>query len=86
MLRGLKKKVRQMKRVWFRRSEGELILRRSFREVHGRELNLENPRTFSEKLFRKMILMNRTASREYTALADKYLCATTSPARSASAT
>jgi hypothetical protein len=61
------------KRIWFRRSEGERILRQNFRKVHGRELDLRNARTFSEKLSRRMILMNREDRCQYTDLTDKYL-------------
>jgi hypothetical protein len=61
------------KRVWFRRSEGEKVLRQNFRKVHGRELDLRDARTFSEKLSRRMILMNRADRCPYTDLADKYL-------------
>lgn len=61
------------KRIWLRRSEGERLLRQKFRRVHGHELDLNNARTFSEKLYRRMILMNRESTCRYTNLTDKYL-------------
>jgi hypothetical protein len=55
-----------------RRSEGEAILMRKFEKLHGRKLDLQNTRTFTEKLFRRMILLNRRNNPTFTMLADKY--------------
>lgn len=66
-------KLRILKRRLFRRSEGEEILRLTYRELHGKNLDLENVQTFTAKLFRRMILVNRHGNPVFTRLADKYL-------------
>jgi len=57
----------------FKRSVGEIILRREYKSLFGRTLDLNNPRTFSEKLFHRMIMLSRHGNAEFTRLADKYL-------------
>lgn len=69
----LLKKMWLQKKILLRRWEGEKALHQTFRKVHGRPLDLTRPVGFSEKLFRRMILMNRARRTEYTELADKYL-------------
>ena len=66
-------KLRILKQRLFRRSEGEEILRLAYRRIHGKSLDLESVQTFSEKLFRRMILVNRHGNSVFTRLADKYL-------------
>jgi hypothetical protein len=67
-----------IRNLWFlkqrllRRSEGERILLERYIRVHGTRPDLTNPRTFSEKLFCRMIALNRKASPKFTKLADKY--------------
>lgn len=57
----------------FRSRIGETIIKGRFRYVHGRELNLNTPRTFTEKLFCRMVLLERHGNPVFTRLADKYL-------------
>jgi hypothetical protein len=62
--------VRQLKRRVFRRSDGERILRERFYKLHGGDL--DNPRTFTEKVYCRMIDVNRHGNPTFTRLADKY--------------
>jgi hypothetical protein len=55
-----------------RRSDGEEILLQRYTRVHGKHLNLTNLQSFSEKLFGRMISLNRTPHPKFTQLADKY--------------
>lgn len=73
ILKQLLYKLRMLKRRLFRRSEGEEILRLAYRRLHGKSLDLDSVQTFSEKLFRRMILVNRYGNPVFTRLADKYL-------------
>lgn len=66
-------KLRLLKWHLFRRREGERILSQAYRELHGKDLEVENPERFSEKLFSRMVLVNRHGSPVFTRLADKYL-------------
>ncbi|UVT19553.1 MAG: hypothetical protein H8K03_17445 [Nitrospira sp.] len=65
-------KLRNLKRGLLRRSEGEAILLRRYIRVHGRPLNLKSPSTFTEKLFRRMITLNRNPNPHFTLVSDKY--------------
>jgi TupA-like ATPgrasp len=65
--------ARTWRRQIFRRTEGERALRAVFRETYKKDLDSENPRTFSEKLFRRMVMMHRAGGSPISALADKYL-------------
>jgi hypothetical protein len=62
-----------LKRALLHRWEGEGVLRDTFRKYQGREFDLGNARTFTEKLFRRMILVHRYRDATFTRLADKYL-------------
>ena len=62
-----------LKRRLFRRMEGEAQLRRTFAMLYGKELDTSSPVTFSEKLFTRMILINRHGSPRLTRLSDKFL-------------
>lgn len=64
--------VRSMKQQLMRRSDGERLLLRRFELVHGRQLDRKNPRTFAEKLFCRMIDLNRQPNPHFTLVADKY--------------
>jgi hypothetical protein len=55
-----------------RRRDAERLLTRRFRQVTGRELDLDNPTTFTEKLYWRMIIQHRYPDPRFTALADKY--------------
>ena len=61
------------KRRLLRRSEGEKFLRDKYRRIHGKELNLDTPSSFTEKLFHRMIMVNRGKHPVFTQLSDKYL-------------
>ena len=66
------KSVRNLKRRVMRRSDGERYLLEKYFRVHGKHLNVTNPRTFTEKLFCRMISWNRGHNPIFTQLADKY--------------
>lgn len=66
-------KLRLFKWHLFRRSEGEEILRQAYRKLYGRDLDCGNVKTFSEKMFYRMISVNRSGNAVFTKLADKYL-------------
>ena len=55
-----------------RRSEGEDLLLQRYVRVHGKHLNLTNPQNFTEKLFCRMISLNRRRNPKFTQLTDKY--------------
>lgn len=64
---------RSIKRRMRRRSEGEAFLLRRYARIHGKPLNLTNPRTYTEKLFWRMVSWNRgDMPPRFTQLADKY--------------
>jgi TupA-like ATPgrasp len=64
---------RAIKRRVLRRSEGEAFLLRRYARVHGKPLNLENPQTFTEKLFWRMVTWNRgDMPTRFRQLTDKY--------------
>jgi len=64
---------RDIRRRVMRRSEGEAILLHRYAQLHGKPLNLMNPRTFTEKLFWRMVTWNRGAMpSRFRQLADKY--------------
>ena len=77
MLRGtwvhhIVDRLRSVKRDWMRRSEGEAFLLGKYARLHGKPLDLTNPQRFTEKLFRRLVTLNRGESPEFTPLADKY--------------
>ena len=65
-------KLRSLKQRAMRRSEGENILLQRYLRVHGKHLNVTNPQNFTEKLFNRMISLNRRPHPKFTQLADKY--------------
>ena len=65
-------KLQSVKRRVMRRSEGEKILLQRYVRVHGKNLNLAHPQTFTEKLFCRMISLNRKQNPKITQFADKY--------------
>jgi TupA-like ATPgrasp len=64
--------LEEMRRRIMRRSEGEAALFRRFAEEHGYALDVANPRTFSEKVYCRMIRWNRRIEPRFTELADKF--------------
>ena len=65
-------KLRSVKRRLMRRSDGEDILFQRYVRVHGKPLNLTNPQKFTEKLFCRMISLNRRHNPIFTQISDKY--------------
>lgn len=68
--------VRNVKRQLLRRSDGERVLLQRFERVHGRRLDTGNPQSFTEKLFCRMIALNRTPNPFFTRVSDKYTART----------
>jgi len=73
MLSSLLRPIKGAGKRVFRRSTGERSIRASYLSHYGESLNLHNPVTFSEKVFRRMIALERTSDRTLTPLVDKYL-------------
>ena len=72
-LHSLVDQYRGIRRRVMRRAEGEAFLLRRYARIHGKPLNLTNPRTFTEKLFWRMITWNRgDMPPRFRQLADKY--------------
>jgi hypothetical protein len=59
-------KLRSVKRRLMRRSEGEAFLLEKYARLHGQPLDMAHPQKFSEKLFARMIAMNRGEYPEFT--------------------
>ena len=64
-------KLRLLKLHLFRKSEGEKILKGYYKSTVGVDLKIIAPETFSEKLFSRMVLINRHGNKRFTRLADK---------------
>ncbi|UVT16965.1 MAG: hypothetical protein H8K04_05275 [Nitrospira sp.] len=64
--------LRDLKRRLLRRSDGEQLLLERYVRVHGRHLNLTNPLTFTEKLFCRMLSLNRKPIPRFTQVSDKF--------------
>jgi TupA-like ATPgrasp len=64
--------LRALKRHFFRRSDGERILKDNYRSLSGHELDCDRPATFTAKLFQRMIWVNRRGHPVLTELSDKY--------------
>ncbi len=67
----LYKGTRKAKRTLFRQSEGEAILLARYHRIHGKSLNMKAPKTFTEKLFWRMVSWNRSLNPIFTQLTDK---------------
>jgi hypothetical protein len=65
--------IRALKRKLLRKSDGERFLRERYHRVHGKRLDTDNPKTFTEKLYRRMIETNRGEHPDLTTLSDKVL-------------
>jgi hypothetical protein len=63
--------LRQLKRRLMRRSEGEAFLLERYASHFDRPLDLDAPKTFTEKLFCRMVRWNRRMDSRFTDLADK---------------
>jgi len=65
--------VPNIKRHKLRISEGEEFLTQKYENIFSKKLDLSKPRTFSEKIFCKMIALNRKKDPLITRLTDKHL-------------
>jgi hypothetical protein len=65
-------RLRSIKRQVMRKSDGERFLLEQYLSRTGKRLPLENPETFSEKLYCRMISINRGEHPQFTELVDKY--------------
>jgi hypothetical protein len=65
-------KLRSIKQHLTRRSDGERFLLQQYFNKTGEHLNVSNPETFSEKLYCRMISLNREKRPRFTQLADKH--------------
>lgn len=83
-MRYVPQSIRKLKRRWLRqpdlpdfemlrKEDGEREIIERYRRLHKRELNLENPTTYSEKMYRRMVEVNRNGNPLFTRLADKLL-------------
>lgn len=57
----------------FRRATGLRSIRASYQHHYGKSLNDRSPQTFSEKVFRRMIALERESDSSFTPLVDKVL-------------
>src|SRR5687768_1254950 len=64
--------LRSLRRRLMRRSDGEAILLQRYIRLYGKPLNLRNPQKFTEKLFYRMIGLNRRPNPKFTQLSDKF--------------
>lgn len=75
--RTLQERIEGRWRMVTRRAQGrwatEGILRRRFEAFAGYSLDIDDPRTMTEKLFTRMILVDRHSDESITPLVDKYL-------------
>jgi len=65
-------RLRRLKQHLMRRSEGERFLLQQYSAKTGKQLELNNPQTFSEKLYCRKIFSNRAGRSRFTTYADKY--------------
>jgi len=63
--------LRAAKRQIVGRRDGEYVLRKRFEQIHGHKLATNNSKTFSEKLYRRMIEFHHGPTPLYTRLVDK---------------
>lgn len=73
VIHALVTSVRLAKRRLVRRSEGKRILLERFERIHGRPLDISQPKTFSEKLFCRMIMLSQKPNPHFTRVSDKFL-------------
>ncbi len=65
-------KLRVLKWRLFRKSSGDAFLHQEYTRLYGKRLNTETPQTWSEKIFCRMLDLNREQNPLFTKLADKY--------------
>lgn len=64
-------KLRVLHGMVFRQRQGAAAIRASFRHTFGRELDDRHPRTFSEKLYTRLLRVNERGDPTFTRLSDK---------------
>ncbi|QPD03607.1 MAG: hypothetical protein Nkreftii_001381 [Candidatus Nitrospira kreftii] len=64
--------ARDIKKQLLRRAEGQRILLERFERTQGRSLKISNPESFSEKLYCRMIALNRISNPHFTRVSDKF--------------
>jgi hypothetical protein len=78
MKTAVRKLLRRLKRgivancAALRRYDDKRWLLRRYRDTYGKDLNLANPQTFTEKIFCRMIMLSQNENPLYTQLADKF--------------
>lgn len=65
--------IRNLKRRLRVRVDGETYLKNVYRDSFGKDFSFSSCHNFTDKLFRRMILMHRRGEKHYTELADKVL-------------
>lgn len=64
--------LQPVRRAVLGKRDGEWVLRRIYSRTHGGRLDLDNARTFTEKLFRRMVEYHSMPLELETSLVDKY--------------
>jgi hypothetical protein len=64
--------ARQATRHLFRTQHGQIAILKRYHRVHGQPLRLDNPRTFTEKLYHRMLSWHRHMDPMIPWLTDKY--------------
>lgn len=67
------RQLRMLIRRLFRRTTGERSLRLAYERHYGKSLDCDDAQTFSQKVFQRMIFLDRSGDRAFTDLTDKYL-------------
>lgn len=65
-------KLRVLKWRLFRKSDGDRQLHEAYQKLHGKPLDVEHPTTWSDKIFCRMLDLNRQPYPLFTQLADKF--------------
>jgi hypothetical protein len=73
VVRTLLKVPLSVKHRYYRQSDGEVILKNRYRNIFSKELDTHTPASFTEKLFCKMLALNRKNDPLLTRLVDKHL-------------
>ncbi|HQS80882.1 MAG TPA: ATP-grasp fold amidoligase family protein [Thiobacillus sp.] len=69
---SISEKINALKKAINRKARGEKHFKNIYLKTHGKELNTREPKSFSEKLFCRMIEINSAGNKTYSKLADKY--------------
>lgn len=66
------KSLRSLKHKLLLKHEGEKQLKSVYAHVHGKSLDIQTAESFTEKLYKRMILIQRQGNKTFTRLSDKY--------------